>query len=60
MIGENAERLTVGDVRDAQITFGVNHGDSEDQATWFDEADADEFAAMMQVVGAEFFFDPIP
>ena len=59
MIGENAERLTVADVREAQIAFGVNLGDSEDQSTWFDECDADECDAMSRIVGAEFFFDEL-
>ncbi len=59
MIGEDCERLPIGDVATLQIQFAANQGCSDDADTWFDESDPVELDAMSRIVGAEFFFDPL-
>ena len=47
--------LSAAEIREFQNLFGVNHGDSEAQETWFDEVSHNESYGI-SVVGPEFFF----
>lgn len=40
MIGEDCERLPIGEVTELQIQMGCNHGDSELQSLYLEETEA--------------------
>ncbi len=58
MIGEDCERLPIGVVRELQEQFGVNHGDSDDKETWFQDFQEEETeAGNLPVYDAAEFFE---
>lgn len=56
-IGEDCERLPVGDVRELNIQFNCNHDDSEEMETWFDEVTYHE--DNLTIVDDDYFFEVI-
>lgn len=53
-IGEDCERLPVGDVRELNIQFNCNHDDSEEMETWFDELTYHE--DNLTIIDDDYFF----